>query len=493
MSQWRMRRFVPKFRPVFGSLRSQLLSRTLLLLAALLLIVGVFQYLYLERFLFQNKAEAIQRQIRTVPGEMWLRFAEGIRRGRESPVLVFPSSSVIYRDAGGTVYELSADADGRSAPLLSEETYAEVLRTPGSEHNPPYRISKDSQGNEQLVVLQAVRSFRGMLGLVQVSLDTRPLKTELYRQLALYGGISLFALVLGWLLLVPVIRRTLVPLSKVAGTIERIDSGNLDERLPARQGQAEIDKLASSFNRMLERLEQSFGSEREAKEQMRRFVADASHELRTPLTSIHGFLEVLLRGAAANPEQLDRSLCSMYGESKRMGKLVGDLLLLAKLDREPELSAMPADVGEIVHEMEPQLRLLAQQREVRFDLQPLPLIPLDRDKIKQVILNLFHNAVQHTDPQQGRIHLNAKHADNSVLLTVTDNGSGIPPEHLPRIFDRFYRLDESRSRIHGGTGLGLSISRSIVELHGGTIEAESAPGAGSVFRVILPMMSKDSR
>jgi two-component system OmpR family sensor kinase len=177
----------------------------------------------------------------------------------------------------------------------------------------------------------------------------------------------------------------------------------------------------------------------------------------------------------------------MYGESKRLGKLVGDLLLLAKLDREPELNAMPADIGEIIREMEPQLRLLAQQRNVRFDMQPLPLIPLDRDKIKQVVLNLFHNAVQHTDPHQGRIALGVNLSGNSVYLTVADNGSGIPPEHLPRIFDRFYRLDESRSRIHGGTGIGLSISRSIVELHGGTIEAESIPGEGSVFRVILPL------
>jgi two-component system OmpR family sensor kinase len=160
--------------------------------------------------------------------------------------------------------------------------------------------------------------------------------------------------------------------------------------------------------------------------------------------------------------------------------------LLARLDHQPKLDTVPADLGAIAAEMETQLRVLAQDREVLLELSQTPAVSVDRDKIKQVILNLFHNAVQHTDPRHGRIVVTVEPADGGAGLSVSDNGNGIPASQLPLIFDRFYRLDESRARIHGGTGLGLAISRSIVELHGGTIEAASEVGRGSAFRFVLP-------
>lgn len=471
-----------------GSLRTQLLTRSLLLLLAILIGVGILQYVYMERFLYQNKADAIRRQIMSTPGDLWQRFSEGKRRGRESPVFIFPLSSVLYRDANGTMTELSPHPEGGSAPLLDDETYDRaVLKGQNDGGRPVYRIMDDDRGVSQLVVVQAVRVFPNGRGVVQVSTDIGPLRAEANRQIALYGGIALFALLLGWLLFRPVIRRTLVPLSKVTDTMERIDSGRLSERLPEQYGQAEIDRLAYSFNLMLERLELSFRAEREAKEQMRRFVADASHELRTPLTSIHGFLEVLLRGASRQPEQLEQSLQRMFGESKRLGKLVNDLLLLARLDRAPELEKTETDLNGMLQEMEPQLRMLAQKRNVRFDLLPVPRFAIDTDKMKQVVLNLFQNAVQHTDAANGSIAVGTSFEDGTVRLTVADNGAGIPESHLPHIFDRFYRIDGARSRQHGGTGLGLAISRSIVESHGGKIAVESAMSKGSTFRIVLPV------
>lgn len=144
-------------------------------------------------------------------------------------------------------------------------------------------------------------------------------------------------MLIGLLGFLPVLKRALVPLFNMVHTAEQIDAGNLARRFPPHQGQREIDRLAESFNGILERLEASFEAERETKEQMRRFIADASHELRTPLTSIHGFLEVLLRGAANQPDQLHKALKSMHGESERLNKLVHELLLLAKLDRTPHV------------------------------------------------------------------------------------------------------------------------------------------------------------
>ncbi|WP_123040601.1 sensor histidine kinase [Cohnella candidum] len=471
-----------------NSLRSQLLIRSLLLLLAILVGVGVVQYLFMERFLYRNKADAIRRQILSVPGDVWQRFSEGMRRGREFPVFILSSSSVVYRDPDGNLTEIGPDADEDAAPKLNEELLKETLASPERERGRiSYRISKNERGVEQLVVMQAVRSFGGMSGIVQVSTNTGPIKADAYRQLALYSGIAVLALMLGWLLFRPVIKRTLIPLHRVTRTLERIDAGSLGERLPSKQGQAEIDLLAASTNRMLERLEQSFRSEQEGKERMRRFVADASHELRTPLTSIHGFLEILLRGAASHPEQLEQALRSMHGESKRMGKLVQDLLLLAKLDRNPELHPDVTDLNGILREMEPHLRLLAEDRQVIFELRTLPPAKLDSDKIKQVLLNLFQNAVQHTDPARGEIRVSTEIAAGGIAWSVGDNGSGIPAGHLPRLFDRFYRVDESRARAYGGTGLGLSISKAIVEWHGGTLTARSEPGRGSRFTVLLPV------
>ena len=337
-----------------------------------------------------------------------------------------------------------------------------------------------------MLVLQPIQTRGPSVGVIQVSVSTKPLQDMLIQQLIIFLSLSLLALIGGMLAFIPVLRKTLVPLSKIVETVEQIDAGNLAERLPAEQGQMEIDRLAISFNGMLERLESSFEAEKEAKEQMRRFVADASHELRTPLTSIHGFLEVLLRGAMNQPDKLHKSLKSMYAESERMKKLVQDLLLLAKLDRSPINQLSEGELDGVIKEMAPQLRLLAGNRKVSLRLTSDLRCRFDKDKMKQVLLNLFHNAVQYTDPEKGDIQLSLDKVADGVELTVRDNGSGIPEEHLPYLFDRFYRSDPSRTRKYGGAGLGLAITKSIVELHGGTIRVESVEEEGTVFYVWLP-------
>ncbi|WP_025697531.1 sensor histidine kinase, partial [Paenibacillus forsythiae] len=326
------------------------------------------------------------------------------------------------------------------------------------------------------------------VGVLQMTTSTAPLRDVIMSQLLIYAVLSAAALLGGSLLYFPALRRTLVPLSNMGRTARVIDAGNLDVRFLASQGQAEIDKLSHSFNAMLERLETSFQSEREAKEQMRRFAADASHELRTPLTSIHGFLEVLLRGAAENKDQLYNALSSMHGESRRINKLVEDLLLLARMDAAPQLRAKELCLGEVIEDMRSQLEMLAGDREVVFDLSGGIRGMYDPDKIKQVVLNLFQNAVQYTDPATGRVTVSLHASGSRAELTVRDNGAGIAAEHIPHVFDRFYRSDPSRARRYGGSGLGLSISKSIAEAHGGEIGVASVPGEGTAFRVILPCL-----
>ncbi|TVY02249.1 sensor histidine kinase [Cohnella terricola] len=469
------------------SLRYQLLSRILLILAVLLVVIGLFQYYFMERFIYQNRAASIQRQIQSVPGELWGRLHSPLRRVSGDAFIFFPSSSVAFYDKQGafTVLSTMNAETAESVPRLNEQEYAEAFARQRKDRG-IYKVVRTGAGGEQLVVLQSVRSFQGTVGVVQVSMNTKPLRAELIRQFMLYLALALAALIAGLLVFLPAIRRTLTPLSRMVATVERIDSGKLNERLPEPTQPMEIDRLSHSFNRMLERLETSFRAEQEGKERMRRFVSDASHELRTPLTSIYGFLEVLLRGAASDPVQLDRALRSMRGESERINKLVNDLLQLAKLDRAPEARLATCDLSRIVQEMEPQLKLLAQSREVSLDLRQVPELQLDPDKIKQIVLNLFQNAVQHTDAREGRIRISVAKDDQGVEIAVADNGEGIAEEHLPKLFERFYRIDLSRTRKYGGAGLGLSITLALVEWLGGKISAESRLGEGSTFRVTFP-------
>ncbi|MCA1294549.1 HAMP domain-containing protein [Paenibacillus sp. alder61] len=502
----RRNRFFPVGRGTLSprSLRSQLLSRSLLVLALLLALIGSVQYVVVKNFLYRNQAETLMSQIRGIPdfflfgGELpaWAERIGGVpaspKEGERRPVLFLPDTSLALISSSSEVISRS-DGSGLPAPRLSEAEYAAVRNQPRNLRKDAYKVVRDPNGMEQLVVFRPADGPQRRGTLIQMGIATAHLKAIALRQLTIFMVLSLIALGGGLMLYLSVLRKTLKPLHQMIGTVRELDAGNLDRRFPASLGQSEIDRLAVSFNGMLERLQTSFATEREAKEQMRRFIADASHELRTPLTSIHGFLEVLLRGAADKPEQLNAALSSMLGEARRMKKLVEDLLTLAKLDRAPVLSRSEIRLDALVAEMEPHLRMLADGRSVVFRLAPEMTVTADSDKIKQVVLNLFHNAVQHTDPAKGRITVTlSRVTEHEALLCVQDNGPGIPAEHLPHVFERFYRSDASRTRKQGGAGLGLAISQAIVAAHGGRISAHSAPGGGAAFEVRLPAAAADA-
>ncbi|EFM11363.1 integral membrane sensor signal transduction histidine kinase [Paenibacillus curdlanolyticus YK9] len=484
------------------SLRSQLLARSLFILAALLILIGAFQYVIMRDFLYQNQAETMMSELRNIPKELFgenpnmprMPHGDGPDKGNYGhdggyyggPVLFMLDKSLALVGSDGTFSDVTADK-GIAAPQLTQAEYAAIRSKPEQRRHGriPYQVATAADGTEQLLVF--VETGPGQEGFLQLGQKTEPLKELLLRQLSIFAALSLLALAGGLLLYLPVLRRTLRPLNRMVRTVEQTDAGSLNERLPANQGQLEIDLLAESFNGMLGRLETSFEAEREAKEHMRRFIADASHELRTPLTSIHGFLEVLLRGAADKREQLYPALNSMHGESTRMKKLVEDLLMLAKMDRAPQLRMSPILLDELMEEMDPHLRMLAGERTVQFELQQAVSANGDADQIKQVVLNLFHNAVQHTDAHSGIIQVTVSDRPaGQPIVSITDNGPGIAAEHVPHVFERFYRSDSSRTRKHGGAGLGLSISQSIVKAHGGEITVDSVIGRGSTFAFKLP-------
>jgi two-component system OmpR family sensor kinase len=497
MSQRTTARLKAFFAP--NSLRTQLLSRSLLILAVVLVLIGLFQYVFMKEVIYRNKAAGMQSQIMSIYPTIREHLGTVQGNGSDRPLRFYmPDAELAFIDTQGNFTVLSSGPDGMEPPVLDAQEYLDALSIkPALENNQELRPASraamasnykviDTGSGEKLVVLQPVFERGQATGVMQVSTLTGPLTELALRLLLTFLFLSLIALLFALLAFLPVLRRTLDPLSNMVDTAGQIDAGNLARRFPTDQGQVEIDRLAESFNGMLERLETSFEAEKETKEEMRRFISDASHELRTPLTSIRGFLEVLLRGAANQPDQLHKALNSMHSESVRLTKLVHDLLLLTKLDRTPHIELTEGRLDSVIRDMEPQLRILAGSRNLELDIEPDVICRFETDKMKQVILNLIHNAVQHTDPVKGQIKISLAARDDGVHLSVQDNGPGISDSHLPHVFDRFYRSDSSRTRKYGGAGLGLAITKSIVNAHGGAISVESREGEGCAFHILIP-------
>jgi heavy metal sensor kinase len=260
-----------------------------------------------------------------------------------------------------------------------------------------------------------------------------------------------------------------------------ITAERLKDRLPVDNPDDELGRLATVFNETLGRLESSF-------EQMRHFTADASHELRTPLTAIRSVGEVGLRGK--RDERAYRDIIgSMLEEADRLALLVDRLLTLSRADRGQEkLSSDRVDLGELADEVATQLDVLAEDKRqtIKVECEAAPIWVGDRLVLRQALLNLVDNAIKYT-PAGGEIKIRVAQTSKTALLDVCDNGPGIPAELRSRIFDRFYRIDKSRSRENGGgTGLGLSIAKWAVEVNGGQLTLEAANGPGTTFRITLP-------
>jgi len=219
------------------------------------------------------------------------------------------------------------------------------------------------------------------------------------------------------------------------------------------------------------------------------FVANVSHELRTPLTAIKGYVEALRDGGLQDPAQAEQFLQVIQRHSERMDKIVSDLLLLSEMESaERVLQREKVHLPELIRTAVESLRSLAggKKQNLRIEsLEGLPPLHADAQKVHQVMINLLNNAISYT-PEGGSITVKAAAVSEGVEVSITDNGIGIPPDDLPRIFERFYRVDKGRSRELGGTGLGLSIVKHIVEAHGGHVRVESKPGKGSRFTFLLP-------
>ncbi|MCA0145922.1 cell wall metabolism sensor histidine kinase WalK [Blastococcus sp. LR1] len=289
------------------------------------------------------------------------------------------------------------------------------------------------------------------------------------------------------------------PLTEVEDTARAIAAGDLSRRVPTGDERTEVGRLSTALNGMLARIESAFQAQQSSEEQargseqrMRRFVADASHELRTPLTSIRGFAELYRQGAVSSEEDVARLMQRIEAEGGRMGLLVEDLLLLARMDQQRPLTMAPVDLAAVAGDAVHDARAVQPDRPISLHLDEsltdVPVVLGDESRLRQVVGNLVTNALTHT-PVDVRVLVSVAQAPDDpgvLLLRVADEGPGMDDADAARAFERFYRADTSRTRAAGGTGLGLAIVASLASAHGGSAALETAPGAGLAVTVRLP-------
>lgn len=376
-----------------------------------------------------------------------------------------PDGSVLY--VSGPPQDQSFDATGLSAPAP----------VPGTES---FRKQELRDGKTLLIAALPFPSANGAPYVVEVGAPTAPIDLMLHQLLVLLViGLPIAVLVAiggGYLL----VGRALAPVEQIAGKAEQITQHNLSERLPAAGTADELEHLSLSLNHMIARLEDAFLTSR-------RFVADASHELRTPLTILRAELESVLSDKRLAPD-LRETLGSALEEAEHLSRIVEGLFALSRLDAgEAQAEWVKFDLAELAATTADQISLVAEDKgiSVSCDARRRVLVEGDRVRMKQAVVNLLDNAIKYTPPK-GMINLRVTAVNGHAVLEVSDNGIGIPPEAIPHVFDRFFRVDKARTRDPGGAGLGLSIVKSICTAHGAEVEVESDSG-GSRFRIKLPL------
>ncbi len=271
----------------------------------------------------------------------------------------------------------------------------------------------------------------------------------------------------------------------LAGVISSIDANKLDEQISVDSSQEELKGLASAINQMLNRINDSYQSQVQ-------FVSDASHELRTPISVIQGYVNLLDRWGKNDEKTMQESIDAIKGETENMKELVEQLLFLARGDNETiQLHKESFDVCEVIHEIAREAKMIDTNHNFQMDLKCHAFINADKQLIKQAIRILVDNSIKYT-PDGEKIILRVSGDDNTVRITVQDSGIGIPPDSIPRIFDRFYRSDESRARKTGGSGLGLSIAQWIIERHEAHFEVLSRLDIGTRVTVVMPKEEDNS-
>jgi two-component system, OmpR family, sensor kinase len=410
-------------------------------------------------------------------------------------LLPLPSDYLVqFNNAAGTKISQSSEplnqADcGPAIPALS-------LAAVNALHGKPFTVPSSKGSERWRVVVSVMPSGTGSIAVATplTGVDSTLNQLMLF-DVIIGAGVVIVLAGLSYI----AVRHSLRPLVDVEHTAAAIAAGDLTRRVPQSDPRTEVGRLAGALNGMLSQIESAFRA-REASEQeartsetrMRRFITDASHELRTPLTSIRGFAELYRMGAVPEESDVDRVMTRIESESTRMGLLVDDLLLLARLDQQRPLEREIVDLETIASDAVHDAQAVSPGRDVQLQLsthEPVLVIG-DDARLRQVVGNLVTNALTHT-PETAAVtvglSIDDSEAERFAVLEVADSGPGLSPKDAQRIFERFYRVEESRTRANGGSGLGLSIVAALTAAHGGTTDVETKLGIGSRFRIRLPL------
>jgi heavy metal sensor kinase len=398
-------------------------------------------------------------------------FLETDRLGLRAQVLDV-DGAVLARSAN-LDFDLPLSSAARNAASMSTTSFTETITTPSGMllrlATVPVTTYRDAQST--------------LLGYAQAAL---PESMREERVKALWQRLVvavLAATVVAWLLATLLVKTWLRSVDAAAESAHRIGSGEtLRERLFVPKDEDEIARLARAFNELLDKLESAHGTQQ-------RFLADASHELRTPLTVLRGEIEVALRRERPADEYRE-VLESSREEIERLARLTENLLSLARSDAGEGLVTREAiDLAALCERVRESMKAAAEEKRIQLavDGPEALFVNGDADALERVCLNLVENAIRYS-PAGESVTLRAVHGNSEVVLSVTDTGPGIGAEHLPHLFERFYRVDKARSREHGGAGLGLAIVEALVKAHGGSVAVSSVVGRGTTFTVRLPLV-----
>jgi two-component system OmpR family sensor kinase len=356
----------------------------------------------------------------------------------------------------------------------------------------PYQV-RGTDGENWRVVAVPVQNNQ-TTAVVVIGLPLQSVDDVLKHATLVVTGVGLLTLLLASLIASWTVSRSFRPLARVEKTAAAIAAGDLSRRVEVENPATELGRLSSSLNAMLAHIETAFAARTASEARMRRFAADASHELRTPLVTIRGFSELYRHGALATDEDVATAMGRIESEAKRMGSMVEDLLLLARLDEQRPLQQKPVDLQLVAHDAVVDTQASDRSRVISLTGidggpgAPAPVLG-DEAKLRQVVGNLVGNALRYTpegSPIEVAVGVRTVEGEARSIIEVRDHGPGISDEDASKVFERFYRADTSRTRETGGSGLGLAIVAAIVGSHGGSVRVENTDGGGATLVVSLP-------
>ena len=480
------------------SLRAKLIAALLALVALALAIISVSSVVIMRRELTnQTDKQVLSAAVRIVKtGRVAPYVCTGDRDGGPRSGLQAPDSVTEIRYGTHLVC-------GTTLPSANEPKVPTDLAVLADHAGRPFTVSSASGTKWRIVALPVLipppSQYADQFGVAVVgrSLDAQSHTLGKLAGVEIVVGSIILVLFAGIGILI--VGASMRPLVTIEETAEAIAAGDLGRRVPDADPHTEVGRLGNALNGMLAQIERAFRAQseseadaRHSEERMRRFIADASHELRTPLSVIRGFAEYYRQRQDVGRTELDRLIGRVEDEAARMGILVEDLLMLARLDQQRPLSERPVDVLALAADAVQDGRVLAPERDISLSVRSGSafIVIGDDVRLRQVIGNLMSNALRYTPVESPIIVIvRSGRLDGrpAVVLEVEDHGPGLPPEQAERVFERFYRADPARTRADGGTGLGLAIVAGLVAAHGGTVELETAPGEGATFRVTLPL------